>query len=101
MANPSTKTGTTEERKFELPVAWLLGRQLMGSLKRTLLYTAFGNKIDPRDWMQAEIFDHSDSLTGDGDAGAEEFWFDYISDTGDGMKATYSVAYLSAGDLWI
>lgn len=76
-------------------MAWLLGRQLMGSLKGTLLYTAFGNKIDPRDWMEARSFDYDPPK----DGGA--FWFDYISDTGDGMRATYSIAYLSLSDLWV
>jgi hypothetical protein len=31
----------------------------------------------------------------------KEFWFDYISDTGDGMKATYSIAYLCLSDLYV
>src|SRR5262249_22741811 len=29
-----------------------------------------------------------------------EFWFDYISDSGDGQLATYSIAYLCLSDLW-
>lgn len=84
------------ERTFEPPVAWLFGRQLIGSLKGTLLHIAFGSKLDPREWMQAQIhvFDDEDYR----DKG--EFWFDYISDTGDGMKATYSIAYLCLSDLW-
>jgi hypothetical protein len=31
---------------------------------------------------------------------AEEFWFDYIADSGDGQMATYSVAYLCMSDMW-
>lgn len=134
------------ERKFEKPVSWLLGRQLIASLKSTLLYTAFGSKIDARDWMDAKVFpsDRGFGETGHVDeasreqrdevsreerdntwlnmydrefetkiAGAElspepdftgddgEFWFDYISDTGDGMTATYSIAYLCLTDLFI
>jgi len=93
-ANQTGKfTGTCEKRSYEGPVAWLLGRQLMGSLKGTLLYTAFGNKIDPRDWMEAGCFKY--------DVEGDEFWFDYIADTGDGMRATYSIAYLSLSDLWV
>ncbi|MBA3804837.1 MAG: metallophosphoesterase, partial [Acidobacteria bacterium] len=30
-----------------------------------------------------------------------EFWFDYISDTGDGTRATYSIAYLCLSRLWV
>src|SRR5688572_29037412 len=87
---------TTEKRKYESPVAWLLGRELIGSLKGTLLYTAFGNKIDPRDWMEACPFkpDHDENTN-------KPFWFDYVADTGDGMRAMYSIAYLCLGDLWV
>lgn len=28
------------------------------------------------------------------------FWFDYLSDSGDGQMAMYSLAYLTLGDLW-
>ena len=47
-------TPNKEERIFERPVAWLLGKQLLGGLKGILLYTAYGAKLDPRDWMTAE-----------------------------------------------
>ncbi len=30
----------------------------------------------------------------------EEFWFDYIADSGDGQMATYNVAYLCLNDMW-
>lgn len=97
MATAQDQNNTPEPRKYEKPVAWLLGKQLIGSLKGTLLFTAFGNKIDPRDWMEAQPFSEPGSVKDD----ETEFWFDYVADTGDGMRATYSVAYLSAGDLWI
>ena len=114
---------TPEARKFEKPVSWLLGRQLIASLKSTLLYTAFGTKIDARDWMDAKVFpldEHVDkawremyerkveapdpggkSKSVDFTTDEGEFWFDYISDTGDGMTATYSIAYLCLSDLWV
>ncbi len=47
-------TPNKEERIFERPVAWLLGKQLLGGLKGILLYTAYGAKLDPRDWMTAK-----------------------------------------------
>ena len=96
--------GTRDGRTFERPVAWLLGRQLMGSIKGILLYAAYGKKLDPRDWMTAEDFEFDPEKDA---ALAEEikrkggFWFDYISDTGDGMKATYSLAYLCMSDLYL
>ncbi len=119
-----------DQRVYEPPVAWLLGRQLIASFKSTLVYTAFGTKIDARDWMDAKVysFDRQQSdqaretfktLYPDQPESApvelpiadtaheeswkqkNEFWFDYISDTGDGMKATYSIAYLSLSNLWV
>jgi hypothetical protein len=97
--NQSVST-TKEKRKYKSPVAWLLGQQLMGSIKGTLLYTAYGKKLDPRDWMKTKVFtfDQADKSSPEN---KEEFWFDYISDTGDGMKATYSIAYLCLSDLCV
>jgi hypothetical protein len=88
------------ERDFKAPVAWLFGRELLSQLKWILLYTAAGSRFDPRQWMQANIYDYlkekrEDEVIGD------EFWFDYLSDTGDGMKATYSIAYLCLSDLYV
>ena len=78
-----------DRRVFEEPVAWLFGPQLIGGLKGILLYTAYGDKLDPRDWMTAKVFDDFSQYNG------EEFWFDYLSDAGDGTKAMYSLAYLT------
>ena len=78
-------------RVFEKPVAWLFGPQLIGGLKGILLYTAYGDKLDPRDWMTGEVFSFDTPERQD----KQEFWFDYISDTGDGTKAMYSLAYLT------
>lgn len=104
-----------KNRKYQSPVAWLLGRQLLSSLKGTLLFTAYGSKLDARDWMRAEEYPAAteaeakegwQKLADPSDEDPDfwkkrgEFWFDYISDTGDGMKATYSIAYLCMSDLW-
>lgn len=95
------------------PVAWLLGRDLIASLQGTLLYTAFGSKLDPRLWMKAKVVSFTDDppladvetvrLKQDHsfESTADEFWFDYIADTGDGTKATYSVAYLALSNLYV
>lgn len=119
-----------DQRVYEPPVAWLLGRQLIASFKTTLVYTAFGTKIDARDWMDAKVYSFDRQASGQAvatfrklypdqpesaptelvvaETGQEEFWrekgefwFDYISDTGDGMTATYSIAYLALGNLWV
>jgi hypothetical protein len=86
----------TAERGFKGPVRWLLGRQLIASLKGVALYTAFGDKLDHKDWMRPEVIDLSRAELDESGA----FWFDYISDTGDGHKAVYSIAYLSLSELW-
>lgn len=105
-----------EPDAFESPVAWLFGRQLIANLKWILLYTAFKGKLDHRDWMKANVIPDRPSLkevdkfwrrwnqnwneAEDGATESEkEFWFDYISDTGDGQKAVYSIAYLCMSDL--
>src|ERR1044071_8466662 len=83
----------TFPRLFEKPVAWLLGAQLIGGLKGILLYAAYGSKLDPRDWMTAKEFDFNDESK-------SEFRFDYLADSGDGTRATYSIAYLVMSNLW-
>ena len=98
-------------RKFEGPVAWLLGSQLIRSIKGILLYSAYGQKLDPRDWMTAKLASFDTEDPGELADGVDRvklaarlkenggFWFDYISDTGDGEFATYSIAYLCQSDL--
>ncbi|MEP6635317.1 MAG: AzlD domain-containing protein [Acidobacteriota bacterium] len=121
------QTQAAQEREKPLPpVAWLLGRQLIASMKWILLYTAFGTKLDARDWMEARVYPSDDQALADEQWKAmhtrvegeqpppsdtsksgtdfwagKEFWFDYLSDTGDGTTATYSIAYLCLNNLWM
>ena len=98
-----------QAQDFASPVAWLFGREYIATLKWILLYTAFKGKLDARDWMKPEIIPASQNAievdqfwrkwneawkeSEDGNPKSEkEFWFDYISDTGDGQKAMYSIA---------
>jgi hypothetical protein len=114
----SSNSSQRNNRDYKKPVAWLLGRQLLASLKGTLLYTAFGSKLDARDWMHAEEFPSAKQAEADDiwqkyadrfwpESGTDywkrngEFWFDYLSDTGDGVRATYSIAYLCYSNLWL
>ena len=83
-----------KERTLRGPVGWLLDRQLLINLREIFLYSAFGTRIDPRNWMTGREIDLSDDFVGD------ELWFDYLSDTGDSMVATYSMAYLAYSDIW-
>ena len=82
----------TSRPKPKGPVAWLLGPQLLATLKQTALYAAFPERLDPRDWMRAAPIPIGDPADG-------ELWFDYIADTGDGQRAVYSVALLCLSDL--
>jgi hypothetical protein len=101
---------------FEPPVAWLGGRELVASLKLIILYSLFGGKLDSRDWMtgianfvgeSAQIHTWTNEETKDGvytsvvetwqgagEPRADEFWFDYVADSGDGQMPTYNIAYL-------
>jgi hypothetical protein len=101
-----------EKRKYSKPVAWLGGRDLLANLKYFLLFAAFKGKLDPRDWMKAEVFPAKPENTREeeyvdafnksfrSDRGlAKEFWFDYFADSGDGMTAGYAIAYLCMTDL--
>lgn len=81
-------------RRFRSPVGWLMDQQLAVNLQAILRYSAAGGAIDPRNWMVARELDLSDEAEG-----KDEFWFDYLSDTGDGMKATYGVASLVHSNL--
>ncbi|HEY0405800.1 MAG TPA: hypothetical protein VGC89_08725 [Pyrinomonadaceae bacterium] len=114
-ANTQAPPPKPEPSGFLQPVAWLFGRQLIANLKYILLYTAFKGKLDPRDWMKANIIpprrtpaeidkfwrqwsvDRKPENNG-GSESEQEFWFDYISDTGDGQRAVYSIAYMCMSD---
>ncbi len=104
-----------EPEDFEPPVAWLFGRQFIANLKWLLMYAAFKGKLDARDWMKPEVippgqtpadvdqywrkWNQAWKESEDGvPESQKEFWFDYISDTGDGQKAMYSIAYLCMSD---
>lgn len=98
---------------FLRPVPWLFGRDYIAAFKSMLVYAAFKGKLDPRDWMKANVIPAPEEAAdpddywrrwnearGAGvDEAADEFWFDYLSDTGDGQRAVYSIAHLSMSDL--
>ena len=79
-------------RGFRGPVRWLLGWRLLVGLKQIAMATAYGEKLDHRDWMTPRAV----PFTSDG----PEFWFDYMADTGDGQMPMYNLAYLVLQDLW-
>jgi hypothetical protein len=72
-------------------VGWYQVRQLMFTGLKALLSYIFGNYSDRREIQAAlsgsDRFDFSQ---------ADELWFDYVADVGDGFNSTYSVAKLLA-----
>ncbi|MEK6320814.1 MAG: hypothetical protein AABN33_03930 [Acidobacteriota bacterium] len=91
------------EAGFKGPVRWLLGPQLIASLKWSVLYAAFKGKLDPRDWMRAQPIrlNEQTRFNSAEEVPDDEYWFDYFADTGDGQLAMYSIAYLCFNDLWV
>ena len=75
-------------------VRWLDPVQLANTAQKAILSQVFATYADEREVQVAlapdiEYFDYSD-------AEGDEFWFDYISDVGDGFDPTYGMAYLLA-----
>jgi len=93
----------TAARKHLPPVKWLLGSQLLSRARQIAMSAVYGDKVDPTDWMTASCIDLSGGSqpSQSGKPDSSEFWFDYLSDTGDGTAATYSVAYLALCDLHV
>ena len=86
-----------DKKKFKPPVSWLMGRELLAGLKWIAGYTFMGDKQDAKDWMCTEPI-HAPRCNNNS---MDAYWFDYIADTGDGMSATYTIAYLCMSDLWL
>jgi hypothetical protein len=92
--------------RFEQPVTWLLGSDLLRHIGWIVLNSFFGRRLGGLDWMHAEpLITEKDrfeqAIAAETAPGKDEFWFDYIADSGDSQEATYSVAYLCLSDLWV
>jgi hypothetical protein len=70
-------------------VRWLSPGLLARSGVEVAVSAAFGKFADKRE-IQREVQDKLDY------SGADELWVDYLSDTGDGWNATYTMAWLLA-----
>jgi hypothetical protein len=76
-------------------VRWLSPTELIRTGLKAVLAAVFGQYADRREMQQGPMFEQSSFAH----SGEGEFWFDYVSDLGDGFDATYSVASLLASDL--
>jgi len=74
---------------WDRPTAWLLGTQLLGSL-RSLLLSSVHHSFDLRDWMTPRTEYLNEALPAD----AEEYWLDFFADTGDSPRLVYRLAQL-------
>lgn len=88
---PPPEPGTLD---VEGPVRWGLSRNFIGGLRNTFLYALFPDRLDPRDWMQADGGALDPPMVSEG-----EVWLDFFSDSGDSVRATYSLAWALQGDL--
>jgi Calcineurin-like phosphoesterase len=73
---------------------WLAPRGLLSLAGQVLLAGIFGARADRRD-MEAVLSPVADNR-GDDSYGADDLWFDFVADIGDGFDATYTVANLLA-----
>jgi hypothetical protein len=71
---------------WEPPTAWLLGAQLIGSLRRLVL-SMLHSGFDLRDWMSPGPL-----LSLGASPDTSEHWIDYLSDTGDSPRLVYLLA---------
>jgi hypothetical protein len=105
LRHPSQLRAIRERPYFRAPVKWLLGRDLLTYFRRMAAYAAYADEMDHRDWMDASPIelDAPQLLEGnvEGQVEGKAFWFDYLSDTGDGQLTMYNLAYLVLGDLWL
>ena len=89
-------SGTTSRPKHHADmVKWLHPAQLIRTGLDALVAAVFGARADHRlieavVRPQVPFFDYSD------EAASEDFWLDYVSDTGDGWNPTYAIARLLA-----
>lgn len=98
------KAGVSQQDDFKPigPVDWALGTALVESLVKPLHYALFPDSLDPRDWMtgapaQVTLTPKPDDPT----ASHQDYWFDFIADSGDSDAATYLLARLFEGDVHV
>lgn len=82
--------GTQETPQRRRPVAWYAPPVLWQAARELLQSASFQRNLDRRDTFPADLqpLDFSDRAASQ----AQPFWFDFMSDTGDGGSATFSVA---------
>jgi len=84
----------------EGPVDWALGKVFLETILKPIVYLVLPDRIDPRDWMSPQDVELklAPSPTHSGTE-VDDYWFDFVADTGDSDVAAYSIGYLMHGDL--
>lgn len=90
----------SEDRQYSSKPAvhWLAPRELLKSGIRAVISKTFGDYSDRRETFAilqphpSECDLEKAGLFVEGDESSGDFWFDYVSDVGDGFSATYSIA---------
>lgn len=79
-------------------VGWYEVKQLGATAIRAILSSVFGSYSDKRETMagfaNSKVYDYTDISDNQSSSDVEDFWFDYISDTGDGFNPTFSMCHL-------
>lgn len=81
--------------KPQKSVEWYDPKQLANTGIKAVISGIFGNFNDKRE-IQAALYQQEDSKALDYSQESDEIWIDYISDTGDGFDATFTMASLLA-----
>jgi hypothetical protein len=90
---PPQRPEKLEDLRFKRrpPVQWFSPPTLARAAAKVILAAAFGDYLDKRE-MQGTLGDTIFAI----DPDADDLWFDFVADTGDGFNSTYSVAWCMA-----
>jgi hypothetical protein len=90
---PPPRPTKLEELRFKRrsPVQWFSPPTLARAAAKVILAAAFGDYLDKRE-MQGTLAATMFAI----DPDADDLWFDFVADTGDGFNSTYSVAWCMA-----
>src|SRR5687768_4384678 len=74
-------------------VGWYSPAQLLRTAREVVVSTLFGRHADFRLIEALAASGTPDVDTWPAEQGGDEFWLDYVADTGDGWNPTYAIAY--------
>lgn len=97
---PSALASSPPSFPAQGPVDWALGKVLIETALKPLLYSVLPDRVDPRDWMRPKLLElQLAAIPTSGSQNHEDYWFDFVADTGDSDVGAYAISYLFHGDL--